>query len=262
MSSDADVAKALQELQVVLAARIRAEQLKDRLTGLPNDEALEVLLGELCSGSGPFWAAFVEVDRFKALNDRYGYKNADTMLIRIAETLVHAERFFPGSRAFRAHGDEFYIVGTGALDGDEIHENLTLTCRHVAGTRVPLQGGQEMNCTVSVGWVRHSDIVGERTARVVLAHLEQAVSEAKLRRNHVVRFSAQNRKDVVSVRGDCGNCGAKFSVDVERSKFRADEPARCPNCGANAQRQQPPVAAPTSPPNSVELDTSERPQPG
>ena len=119
MTSSAEkIDEALRALREVVAEVVRDEQLRDQLTKLGNDHALTEWIKTTMARQTPFWIAFLEVDRFKEINDVFGYTNADTLLKRIAEQLTTASSYFPqGVTAFRAHGDEFYLAG--ALVEDE-----------------------------------------------------------------------------------------------------------------------------------------------
>lgn len=49
--------------------RVRAEQLCDQLTRLPNEPALFAAIDDPIDRDQPFWLAFIEVDRFEWIND-------------------------------------------------------------------------------------------------------------------------------------------------------------------------------------------------
>jgi len=240
---DDDLRAALGKLEQLIAARVRLEQLTDPLTGLPNLSGLvEGIRQKLLDGDA-FWLAFVEVDRFKSINDRFGYEDADALLKKIADILRTMCSCFPTlTSAFRAHGDEFYLVGADAPPA-EIEKSLNLLRQSIGAIRVavakPSRPTEIMSCTVSVGWLASRDL-SKQTDRTILAAAERAVGEAKYERDCVVRFSQERGEDdTVSLRSDCRACGSKFSVDVRRSKNRLAEKLACPNCHAHVDR--PPV---------------------
>ncbi|MCX8254158.1 putative Diguanylate cyclase domain protein [Beijerinckiaceae bacterium RH AL1] len=81
----------------------------DILTGLPNRFSLLRHLEALIAlRTGSIVAMFIDLDRFKAVNDEYGHSFGDALLVQVAERLrmeTRAEDF-----ASRIAGDEFVIV--------------------------------------------------------------------------------------------------------------------------------------------------------
>lgn len=246
--SSEKIEEALAALREAMSRVVREEQLRDQLTGLGNDQALTEWIKTQIDQQKPFWIAFLEVDRFKEINDAFGYTNADTLLQKIAEQLTLASSFFPnGVVPFRAHGDEFFLAGP-LLAGDE--DEVASALDHVKATigrmkvRV-LQVERLMQCTVSVGWTTSRDEAkgGQRGLR---HNLELATSAAKHRgRDRVVRYGDDLLKsEVVSVRGDCGKCGSSFAASIPRGALAAEPTLYCPNCGAS--RPRPPIVPPAA----------------
>lgn len=80
----------------------------DALTGLPNRYLIsEVLQGFLDRGSQPA-VMFVDIDRFKLVNDGIGHSGGDRILTLLGERLLTAVR--AGDTVGRFGGDEFIIV--------------------------------------------------------------------------------------------------------------------------------------------------------
>ncbi|MGC4067957.1 MAG: GGDEF domain-containing protein [Polyangiaceae bacterium] len=71
---------ALDELRRQIEALVREEQLRDQLTGLGNAQALSETLKTALESDVSFWLAFLDVDYFKRINDKYGYQLADGLL--------------------------------------------------------------------------------------------------------------------------------------------------------------------------------------
>jgi diguanylate cyclase (GGDEF)-like protein len=96
----------------------REAALHDPLTGLPNRTLLMQRLEHAFRRgrrSGKSTAVFVvDLDRFKAINDTYGHRVGDQLLVAVAERLTGALR--PGDSLARLSGDEFVIV-CEELDG-------------------------------------------------------------------------------------------------------------------------------------------------
>ena len=90
----------------------REAALHDALTGLPNRVLiLERLEHAFLRGrrSGHTTAVFfVDLDRFKAVNDTYGHRVGDELLVAVGERLTAMLR--PGDSVARLSGDEFVVV--------------------------------------------------------------------------------------------------------------------------------------------------------
>jgi len=251
--TDEKVKEALRQVRTLIEEIVRHEQLRDGLTSLPNEMALSMEIEEALESKRQFWCAFVEIDHFKRLNDAFGYQKADAMLKKVGEHLELACAYFPeGAKAFRAHGDEFYVVGPLA-DG-ETDETITQSLERIRGSveGVKLRAGSAteiMNCTVSIGWTTTKALSGsDLTARGVRIVLESAVGLAKRQgRNRVVRFTEEARKsELRTVRDNCCSCRAFFTVDLTTEEARIDD-LYCPNCGARIARPRMHTAAEPTP---------------
>ncbi|MBX9872379.1 MAG: EAL domain-containing protein [Burkholderiaceae bacterium] len=102
---------------VALAAQARDEQLKyqafhDTLTGLPNRPLLlERLTQEMARarrGDRLLAVLFIDLDRFKKINDGLGHDAGDQLLCQVAERLISSTR--EGDTVARLSGDEFVVL--------------------------------------------------------------------------------------------------------------------------------------------------------
>jgi len=97
-------------------AELEALSTTDELTGLPNRRAFEAFMATDLARAGRDnhggTLAFLDLDRFKAINDRHGHAAGDAVLCQIAL------RLRPAARATdclaRLHGDEFVLAMPGA----------------------------------------------------------------------------------------------------------------------------------------------------
>jgi len=244
-SASDPIEAALAQLHAAVREQLRGEQLTDRLTGLANNEALSEWLQEKVESGEDFWIAFVEVDRFKNVNDEFGYESANEFLRRLAFRLSAASRdyFAAGALAFRAHGDEFYLAGpvnTTSFAEAELSAKLEHVRSDIAQIQVPVEkASRPMRCTVSIGWLTSADSRATSdgcTQPAVRRQLEIAVSEAKHERDRVVRFTPEMHKPSQrDARGDCSACRAKFTVTIPRGRER-EGALFCPNCGEPIER--------------------------
>jgi diguanylate cyclase (GGDEF)-like protein/PAS domain S-box-containing protein len=124
----------------------------DGLTELLNRASfLERLRGAAARASdsgGCFMALlFVDVDRFKVINDRLGHLAGDHLLVAIARELKACVR--PGDTVARLGGDEFAIL---LEDIGDVHDATAAADRIQASLRRPLQlDGHRVVATASIG---------------------------------------------------------------------------------------------------------------
>ena len=93
--------------------RARNEARRDVLTGLINRRALEELFAECERQPIPRCLILLDIDRFKAVNDHYGYLAGDELLRQIAGRIQSGLE--PTAVACRWGGDEFIILVEGGL---------------------------------------------------------------------------------------------------------------------------------------------------
>ena len=102
-------------------ARLRHASLHDSLTGLPNralfDQRLGVAVGRVPRSSTVTAILFIDLDRFKAVNDTHGHQIGDQLLVAIATRLGLALR--PHDTLARLGGDEFIVLCEGLDDRSE-----------------------------------------------------------------------------------------------------------------------------------------------
>ena len=149
----------------------------DELTGLHNlralREQLPVWLGPAVRTRRPMAILMVDVDGFKAVNDRLGHGVGNELLKEIASLLRFSVRV--GDEPFRFGGDEFVLLladadGPGATVVasriQEMYESMGQTLR---GTNVKI--------TLSFGLAVFPD--DGSTSDELLAHADQALYRAK-----------------------------------------------------------------------------------
>ena len=92
----------------------------DTLTGLPNRLSLETALTGALHGKKPFAVIFIDLDRFKRINDTQGHASGDELLVRVAERLAGAIR--PYDTLARVSGDEFVLLAQGVMSEKAVQE--------------------------------------------------------------------------------------------------------------------------------------------
>ena len=163
---------------VIKTTRLAAE---DPLTGLQNRRSfVELVSNKSRSAVAPI-LAFIDLDRFKPLNDQFGHSVGDEVLKEISQRLIMQ----PGLiAAARLGGDEFAILITAsASDGAnqrailDLHDRLTAPIPCAAGT---------VSVGASIGWV------AQRNGGMLVSDLfhaaDVAMRRAKVERLGCVEF--------------------------------------------------------------------------
>jgi len=143
--------------------QVEARASHDRLTGVPNRETLLAILSAEVERAArhykPLSVAFIDIDRFKPINDTYGHKSGDAVLRQVARLLAGGVRM---TDTFgRYGGEEFMLILPETLPQDAVR--LAEELRSLVMLE-PLQiaDGQTVKVTISVG------IAGGRGAELQL----------------------------------------------------------------------------------------------
>ncbi len=130
--------------------QIKAIAYHDTLTGLPNRMYFLIYLREMLDKSvkGRFYGAllFIDVDKFKLVNDNYGHAVGDGLLIAFAKRIVE----IAGRKEIvcRFGGDEFLLF----LPGYDFNDTKSVCERLVKTMREPFNiSGNEFELSTSIG---------------------------------------------------------------------------------------------------------------
>ena len=154
------------------------DSLHDALTGLPNrvlfldrlDHALR--RGRRAPGT-TFAALYVDLDRFKRINDGFGHLVGDELLVRFASLLQRVLR--PGDTAARLGGDEFAIL---LEDVDAADGAITVAERILTELQQPIVlDGTVVHASASIGIAVRRPI--HSTTAEILRDADAALYRAK-----------------------------------------------------------------------------------
>ena len=158
-------------------AQLAHQGLHDPLTGLPNRvmliDRLEQALARVRRNDRMFGALFVDLDRFKAVNDTLGHKVGDQLLVQAAARIQSAVR--ETDTVTRLGGDEFVVL---CEDIEGVHHATDFAERIIAALQAPYHFGEDdTNVSASIGIALSAD--GSETADAILSNADIAMYRAK-----------------------------------------------------------------------------------
>ena len=132
--------------------QVEARATHDRLTGIPNRDTLLAILGaEVERGARhfkPLSVAFIDIDRFKPINDTFGHNSGDAVLRQVARLIADGVRV---SDTFgRYGGEEFMLIlpETTPEDAVRLAEDLR---KLVHQEPLKIGGDATVTATISIG---------------------------------------------------------------------------------------------------------------
>ena len=136
--------------------RLRHGAFHDALTGLPNralfmDRLATCLARFRRRPQYRFAALFLDIDRFKGINDSFGHLTGDKLLVEIARRLESCLR--PGDSVARLGGDEFAVLVDDMAD-DEVPKRVAERIQETLNAPFEL-AGREVFLTASIGIAPH-----------------------------------------------------------------------------------------------------------
>jgi diguanylate cyclase (GGDEF)-like protein/PAS domain S-box-containing protein len=162
-----------------LETRLALQALQDPLTSLPNRrslaEQLDLVLAGSRDGSSRVALLFLDLDDFKAVNDRFGHDAGDDVLIEVANRLRRVLR--DGDMVARLGGDEFVVLLEHIEDAGAAIRLAERLLRAVSAP-IPL-GSEAWRLTASIGIVLSDETTAD--AEVLLQGSDAAMYSAKSR---------------------------------------------------------------------------------
>lgn len=167
----------------------------DALTKLPNRSLLADRLDLAISSAKRMdkllMVGFIDLDRFKEINDLYGHEVGDLLLIEVAHRLTLSVR--GGDTVSRLGGDEFVLLLTNVADMEEAEAALQRILLDIA--RPYEVNGWKMQLTASIGATIYP--LNDTDSGNLLRHADQALYQAKQTgRNRFCLFDISLDKEV------------------------------------------------------------------
>jgi diguanylate cyclase (GGDEF)-like protein len=172
------------------AERFREQARRDPLTGLRNrryvDEVLPGLIDQAVATGTPLWAAVLDLDHFKRINDDCSHEAGDLVLVEVGAVLGAAAD--PPGFAARLGGEEFLLVvmGLGRAETLSFLERMRLAVADRPWSKIT----GSLPVTVSVGAAAAEPGASQST---LLALADAQLYEAKRAGRNFVRMAAALR---------------------------------------------------------------------
>ncbi len=149
----------------------------DCLTGLANRhlllDRLNMAIAHAVRYGSLIAVIFVDLNKFKPINDQYGHKAGDRVLEVVAKRLQHNVR--SGDTCSRIGGDEFVIVISTLQHHDEL-DSLLSRIKQEIELPIPFEG-REHEITASLGTAFYPD--DGKTAEQLIDVADQAMYQHK-----------------------------------------------------------------------------------
>lgn len=223
ISAVRDDNKRLQHYVAVFSDVTQARETEQRLEGLAHFDVLTELPNRVlmfdrlrqcmarCQRRSSYLAvALLDLDGFKAINDRYGHATGDQLLIALARRMAKALR--EGDTLARIGGDEFVVV-MADLEQPQDFSPVVERLLHAASEPVPL-GRDTLQVSASIGVTLYPrDAVD---AEQLLRHADHAMYQAKQ--------AGKNRLAIFDVAHDAAQASQRQNLQdirtaLERSEF-------------------------------------------
>lgn len=157
----------------------------DSLTGLPNRllfaEKLQQAINSARDRSERLAVMFIDLDRFKNINDTLGHRAGDQLLQLITQRLVKG--LPDGCSLFRQGGDEFIVLLSPVVDANAAFLTAMQLREQIA---TPIKGGEnDFFTTASIGISLFPEDAAD--GETLLRHADTAMYEAKATGGNTIR---------------------------------------------------------------------------
>ncbi len=156
----------------------------DSLTGLLNRRAFMDSLNGFCATDSAFVVAFLDLDRFKPLNDQFGHAAGDAVLRELSNRL---QKVAGVRAAARLGGDELAVAMDPGLSGAELDE--TIASLHAGLTQDVEWDGKSLSVGVSIGYATNAR--DAKSLSTLLKAADTAMRRAKAHQTGWASFSAE-----------------------------------------------------------------------
>jgi len=159
----------------------------DDLTHLYNTRYLDVALERELSGGRPFSVLFMDLDRFKLVNDQHGHLSGSRLLVEVARVLRACVR--DEDVVVRYGGDEYVVllVGIDSGGGLKVAERIR---RAIEDHRFLSREGSRVRVTASIGLASFPEHA--QTQSEILDFADRAMYRGKRSTRNVVYMASKD----------------------------------------------------------------------
>jgi len=203
-----NIIKRQEQVRLLHEQEIRHQAFHDSLTGLPNKskfgEQLQESINRSIRSGQQFALMFVDLDRFKIINDSMGHDAGDKLLLIAGERLISLTR--DKDMLFRWGGDEFTII---LEDVENLDDISAIAQRIIKGMCSPISiAKQELVISASIGIAIYP--TDSDTSETLIKNADAAMYHAKA--------SGRNRYEFYTPEM---NARAKERLDLENGLQKA-----------------------------------------
>ena len=189
--------------------RLKLVGLTDGLTGVQNrryfEHRCQVEISQARRYQHPLACMFLDIDKFKRINDTHGHQSGDEVLRAVAHAIQTQLR--AGDTIARYGGEEFVVLlpQTAGNYAQEIAERIRAA---IASQNFPAHSGQEINVTISIGLAM---LPAHWTSETVSSHASLLVATA----DNALYQAKHNGRNRVA-------CDVSVGVKTNKDSIKAD----------------------------------------
>ncbi|MGE0311282.1 MAG: EAL domain-containing protein [Lautropia sp.] len=189
--------------------RLLHASMHDPLTGLPNRVFLTEQLQQRLSNNEPAAVLYVDLDRFKPINDTLGHQVGDQVLIEVARRF--RESIEPADVAGRIGGDEFILLLDKKDDKDEVERQARKILDAIEKPFILQNRAYFLSASIGVAL----SPANGTDATILIKCADSAMYQVKSEGRNDVRFFTSDRADE---RGDQLQLASELPLALQRNE--------------------------------------------
>jgi diguanylate cyclase (GGDEF)-like protein len=189
--------------------RVTHASLHDALTGLPNRVYLTEQLKRRLAAKEASCVLYVDLDRFKPINDTLGHQAGDQVLIEVARRF--RESIGPDDVAGRIGGDEFILLLGKVSDKEKVEARARKVLAAIERPFILQNRAYFLSASIGVAMAPESGT----DATLLIKCADSAMYQVKSEGRNDIRFFAQDRADS---RSDQLQLAAELPLALQRGE--------------------------------------------